>query len=290
MRKSILADGTILLVALLWGAGYPVSDFLLQEMGPLWLTTIRLGIAALFMTVLFRERIARVDRRLFLPAAGAGIVIASLFLLQIFGLLYTTPGRQAFIAGTNVVMVPLLYSALYRKRPAAAGLLAAILCSAGLMVMAFTPGMNFNRGDVLSCLLAFSIALDILVIGHLCRVMDPMALAVFQVDFAALAVGSAALLFEPFPKASLSIPGWAGLLYLVFGLTLFAFWAQNAAQRTADETHAAILLSLEGPFGYLLSIAAGREPLSGQVLIGGIVILAGVFLSVWSESIRRNKK
>jgi drug/metabolite transporter (DMT)-like permease len=113
---------------------------------------------------------------------------------------------------------------------------------------------------------------------------------VFQVDFAALLVGSAALLFEPLPKIPLSIPGWAGLLYLVFGLTLFAFWAQNAAQRTADETHAAILLSLEGPFGYILSIAAGREPLSGQVLFGGIVILAGVFLSVWSESIRRKKK
>ncbi len=289
MRKSILADGTILLVALLWGAGYPVSDFLLQEMGPLWLTTIRLGIAALVMTVLFRERVARVERRLLLPAAGAGIVIAALFLLQILGLLYTTPGRQAFIAGTNVVMVPLLYSALYRKRPAVSGLLAALLCSAGLMVMAFTPGMSFNRGDALSCMLALSIALDILVIGHLCRVMDPMALAVFQVDFAALAVGSAALLFEPLPKVSLSLPGWAGLLYLVFGLTLFAF-GPRTAQKFSGETHAAILLSLEGPFGYILSVATGREPLSGQVLFGGIVILAGVFLSVWSESIRRKEK
>lgn len=290
MRKSILADGMMLLVAFLWGAGYPVSDFLLQEMGPLWLSAIRLGIAALVMTFLFRGRIARVERHLLLPAAGAGIVIASLFLLQIFGLLHTTPGRQAFIAGTNVVMVPLLYSALYRKRPAAAGLLAALLCSAGLMVMAFTPGLSFNRGDALSCLLALSIALDILVIGHLCRVMDPMALAVFQVDFAALLVGAAALLFEPFPKVSLSLPGWAGLFYLVFGLTLFAFWAQNTAQRFSGETHAAILLSLEGPFGYILSVAAGREPLSGQVLFGGIVILAGVFLSVWSESIRRKMK
>ncbi len=45
MRKSILADGMMLLVAFLWGAGYPVSDFLLQEMGPLWLSAIRLGIA-----------------------------------------------------------------------------------------------------------------------------------------------------------------------------------------------------------------------------------------------------
>jgi drug/metabolite transporter (DMT)-like permease len=287
MRKSILADGTILLVAVLWGAGYPVSDFLLQEMGPLWLSAIRLGIAALVMTALFRNRIVRVERRLLLPAAGAGILIAAQFLFQIFGLLFTTPGRQAFIAGTNVVMVPLLYCALYRKNPATTGLLAAFLCTAGLMVMAFTPGMAFNRGDALSCLLALSIALDILVIGHLCRLMDPMALAVFQVDIAAIAVGAAALLFEPFPGSSLSATGWAGLLYLVFGLTLFAFWAQNTAQRTADETHAAILLSLEGPFGYILSVAAGREPLNGQVLSGGIVILAGVLLSVYSKSGRR---
>ncbi|MFA0889778.1 MAG: DMT family transporter [Synergistales bacterium] len=290
MRKSILADGTMLLVAFLWGAGYPASDFLLQEMGPLWLSAIRLGIAALVMSFLFRERIARVERRLLLPAAGAGLVIAALFLLQIFGLLHTTPGRQAFIAGTNVVMVPLLYSLLYRRRPAASGFAAALLCSAGLMVMAFTPGMAFNRGDVLSCLLALSIALDIIVIGHLCRVMDPMALAVFQVDTAALFVGVAAILFEPFPEVSLSLPGWTALAYLVFGLTLFAFWAQNTAQKFCDDTHAGILLSLEGPFGYILSVAAGREPLNGQVFLGGSIILAGVFLSVWSEAGRRKRK
>ncbi len=293
MRKSILADGMMLLVAFLWGAGYPVSDFLLQEMGPLWLSAIRLGIAALVMTFLFRERIARVERRLLLPAAGAGAVIAAQFLLQIFGLLHTTPGRQAFIAGTNVVMVPLLYALLYRKRPAPSGVVAALLCSLGLMVMTITPGRTFlpgtplNAGDVLSGLMALFIALDILVIGYLCRVMDPMALAVFQVDFAALAVGIAAVLFEPFPEISLSLPGWAGLAYLVFGLTLFAFWAQNTAQRHCDDTHAGILLSLEGPFGYVLSVAGGREPMNVQVLAGGIVILAGVFLSVWSESKRR---
>ena len=97
----------------------------------------------------------------------------------------------------------------------------------------------------------------------------------------------AAVLFEPFPEISLSLPGWAGLAYLVFGLTLFAFWAQNTAQRHCDDTHAGILLSLEGPFGYVLSVAGGREPMNVQVLAGGIVILAGVFLSVWSESKRR---
>ncbi len=290
MRKTILADATMLLVAFLWGAGYPVSDFLLQEMGPLWLSAIRLGIAALLMSFFFRQRIAAVERRLLLPAAGAGFVIAVLFLLQIFGLLFTTPGRQAFIAGTNVVLVPLLYSLLYRRRPAPEGLAAALLCTAGLMVMAFTPGMAFGRGDVLSCLLALFIALDVIVIGHLCRVMDPMALAVFQVDTAALVLVAAALLFEPFPETALSLPGWGALAYLVFGLTLFAFWAQNSAQKFCDDTHAGILLSLEGPFGYFLSVAWGRETLNGQVLLGGSVILAGVLLSVWSEAERRKKK
>lgn len=290
MRKTILADGTMLLVASLWGAGYPVSDFLLQEMGPLWLSAVRLGIAASFMTILFWKRIAAVERGLLFPAAAAGFIIAALFLLQIFGLLFTTPGRQAFIAGTNVVMVPLLYSLFYRKRPAAGGLTAALLCSAGLMVMTFTPGMSFSLGDALSCLLALFIALDVLVIGHLCRVMDPMALAVFQVDFAALVVATAAVLLEPFPKTPLTLAGWGALAYLVFGLTLFAFWAQNTAQKFCDDTHAGILLSLEGPFGYFLSVALGREPLNGQVLAGGGIILAGVFLSIWSETQRRKKK
>jgi drug/metabolite transporter (DMT)-like permease len=60
------------------------------------------------------------------------------------------------------------------------------------------------------------------------------------------------------------------------------------AQRHAPETHAAILLAMESPFGYIVSILMGLDTWSLQFAGGGALILAGVFLSEW-ETYRKKE-
>jgi drug/metabolite transporter (DMT)-like permease len=71
-------------------------------------------------------------------------------------------------------------------------------------------------------------------------------------------------------------------------VTVIPFLVQTVAQRYSPEVHAAILLSLEGPFGYLIAVFIGQEILNSQVLLGGAVIVAGVILAECDTFIRKN--
>lgn len=279
--RILIADAGMLFVAALWGVGYPVSDALLGRIGPLWLLALRFSATSAILLALFGSRLKRLDRRQFLHASGVGLVLAATYILHIYGLVYTTGGKQAFIVGTNVVMVPFLMALLYRKWPGWIAVSAASVTTAGLLIMAFSPNISLNLGDAISLALALLVAIQVIVVGYCARRMDPIALASVQMLVTCACLLPLALLLEPFPSAAALGQSWKGILFLAAGPTVFAFVVQSLAQRHAPETHAAILLAMESPFGYIVSIAMGIDTWSLQFAAGGTLILAGVFLSEW---------
>lgn len=281
--QTLAADGAMLLIALVWGGGYPVTDYLLQHLSPLWVLAFRFTFSATLLTLLFHRRLRRVDRSDLVGGALVGLLVSVLFLCHVWGLKLSTPGKQAFIAGTNVVMVPFLFALFYRRLPSRWALGGAAATTAGLLVMAFSPGMRFNAGDVLSAVMALLIALHFIALGFFSRRMDPFALTVIQIDVACLVLAAAALFLEPFPGFRLTPPLWGGILFVSLGATVLAFLVQTVAQRYTPETHAAILLSLESPFGFLLAIVMGRDRWNAQFALGGLLVLAGVLLAEWES-------
>jgi drug/metabolite transporter (DMT)-like permease len=225
---------------------------------------------------------------LFLGVLLGGLLAAS-FVAHILGLLFTTPGKQSFIAGSNVVMVPFLYALFYRRMPSIIATVGAVLTTVGLLVMAFTPGMTFNVGDALSLLLAFGIALHVLAVGNLSRRMDPVALTVVQMAAAGFILIFSAAFFEPLPFfRDVPMTVWGGILYVVLFVTVIPFLIQTVAQRYSPETHAAILLSLESPSGYVFAVLIGQEILNAQIVLGGLIILCGVFLAEMETFLRKH--
>lgn len=279
--RILIADAAMLAVAALWGVGYPVSDALLNRIGPLWLLAFRFSATSLMLLALFAKRLKRLDRKQFIQASGVGLVLAVTYLLHIYGLVYTTGGKQAFIVGTNVVMVPFLMALLYRKWPGWMATSAAAVTTAGLLVMAFSPNMALNFGDALSLVLALLVAIQVILVGYCARRMDPIALASVQMLVTCALLLPLAVFFEPLPTAQALSGAWKGILFLAAGPTVFAFVVQSMAQKYAPETHAAILLAMESPFGYLVSISMGLDTWSLQFAAGGVLILAGVFLAEW---------
>jgi drug/metabolite transporter (DMT)-like permease len=154
--------------------------------------------------------------------------------------------------------------------------------------MAFTPGMTFNVGDALSLLLAFGIALHVLAVGNLSRRMDPVALTVVQMAAAGFILIFSAAFFEPLPFfRDVPMTVWGGILYVVLFVTVIPFLIQTVAQRYSPETHAAILLSLESPSGYVFAVLIGQEILNAQIVLGGLIILCGVFLAEMETFLRK---
>jgi drug/metabolite transporter (DMT)-like permease len=279
--RILIADAAMLAVAALWGVGYPVSDALLDRIGPLWLLALRFSATSLMLLALFGKRLKRLDRSQLIQASGVGLVLAITYILHIYGLVYTTGGKQAFIVGTNVVMVPFLMALLYRKWPGWMATSAAAVTTVGLLVMAFSPNMALNFGDALSLVLSLLVAIQVIVVGYCARRMDPIAFASVQMLVTCALLLPLAILFEPFPARQAFADSWKGILFLAAGPTVFAFVVQSMAQKHAPETHAAILLAMESPFGYLVSISMGLDSWSLQFALGGVLILAGVFLAEW---------
>lgn len=279
-KAVLLADAALFVAAMFWGSGFGVTNWLLKFMSPLWLLSVRFMLSAGILALIFRSRLPLLSRRDVFLGFLLGSLLASTFIAHIFGLLFTTPGKQSFIAGSNVVMVPFIYALIYRKMPSLIATAGAFLTTAGLLIMAFTPGMSFNFGDYLSLLLAFGCALHVLFVGNLSRKMDPIALTVVQIASASLILTVLALFLEPLPPfGEVPSKAWLGILYVAVFVTVIPFLIQTVAQRYSPEIHAAVLLSLESPSGYMFAYLIGEELINFQVILGGMVVFAGVVLT-----------
>lgn len=287
-KRVLLADGAMFTIAIFWGSGFGVTNWLLGYLSPLWLLAARFTVSSIILLLVLRKRLNFLSRKDVMLGCLLGLLLSVTFVFHIMGLVFTSPGKQSFIASSNVVFVPFLFALFYRIWPSMIATAGAFLTTAGLLVMAFTPGMTFNLGDVLSLILAVGIALHVLAVGNLSRRMDPAALTVVQLVSATFFLLAAALIFEPFPDfAAVDPKALWGVLYVAVFVTVIPFLVQTVAQRFSPEVHAAILLSLEGPFGYLIAVLIGQEVLNSQVLLGGAIIVAGVLLAECDTFLRR---
>jgi len=287
-KRVFLADASMFIIAVFWGSGFGVTSWLLGFFSPMWLMAVRFTMSALVLFLIFKGRLKYLGRKDVFLGLALGFLLFLSFAAHIWGLVFSTPGKQSFISASNVVMVPFLFALFYRRWPSWVATAGAFITTAGLLVMAFTPGMTFNFGDFLSLLLALGIALHVLGVGNLSRRMDPAALTVVQLASAGFFFLAAALAFEPPPRVATIDPrALLGLLYVVVLVTVIPFLVQTVAQRFSPEVHAAILLSLEGPFGYVIAVLIGQEVLNFQIALGGAVILVGVALAELDTFIRK---
>lgn len=283
-RQVLLADLSMLFAALCWGSGFAFTHWLMDHFGSLWLLAFRFLLSSALVLPLLRGK--SFSLRVLTFGLGLGFMLALIFLVQVISLRLTTPGRQSFLVGTNVMVVPVLYWLIYRRIPSASSLVGALLAFLGVWVMSRGDGFGFGLGEVLSLLLALLVALHVLAVGALSRREDPKVLASWQLIFtSALLLPMAALGSWP-PRLPHSTLQWLGLLHLSVLVTVVPFLVQFWAQRISPETHAAVIFSAESPFGYLISLLLGREPFSWTILGGGALIFAGILL-VQLEGLRK---
>ncbi|MEI6449598.1 MAG: EamA family transporter, partial [Actinomycetes bacterium] len=71
---------------------------------------------------------------------------------------------------------------------------------------------------------------------------------------------------------------WAAVVWTALSGTIYAFFIQSWAQRYTTSTHAAILLGFESVFAALAGIAFGMDSVTWRLLVGGSLMLTGVFI------------
>jgi len=289
-KEILMADILLVGVAFIWGAGIPMSALLAREITPLWAVALRMLLAAFFLILMFPQKIITSTRRDWAISSVLTAVLTGVFISLTFGLVYSTASKQAFIGGLNVIMVPLFVWAIYKTKPSSWIFAGAAVTTAGLLVMGFTPGMEFNFGDFLSFIMAIFYAFQVLAAGFGARRVEPLRLVALHIIMLAAVMTLLAVIFEPLPDLrSFSTNIWSTLLFVSLGNTVLCFIIQFKAQRITSESHVAVIFSLEGLFGYMVAVLSGQDPFHLQGAIGGMLIIAGMLVTESEIFIKRRK-
>ena len=288
-KKGILADVSLLLVALVWGGGFIAVKGALDSVSPFYIVALRFSISVIIMLLVFRNKIKLITKRDLIIGTMVGFLLFLGFAAQTVGMKYTTAGKNAFLTGTNVVIVPFLYWAISKKKPDVYSLLSAFLCFIGISLLTLGSGMHFGIGDSLTLLCAVFFAAHIVAVGFFAKKVDVIILVIIQLGTAAMFSIIAALIFEPKPQP-LNLDTIFAIGYLGIFSTMLAFLVQNLAQKHTSASHAAIILCLESVFGSILSVIMLNEIFTSKMVLGCLIIFIAIITTETKWNFSKNKK
>lgn len=280
-RAPLLASLALLLATLFWGTSFPAMKAAADAMPPGLVVGVRWALAALALAPCIAWR----DRRLWRDAALLGVPLFIGFVLQVLGLTLMSAGRNAFLTGLSVILVPLMLAGLGGKTHRRA-LLSALLATAGIVVMSYEQGSS-GLGDVLTlgCALAFAIyviGMERLTPGHGARSLAG-AQAVVMTALCPLWIVAEWLFWgDAYPaRAQQAVTVWPQLLYLGLACTALALILQTWAQARVSAVQAAVIYTLEPFFATLFGVWWLGELFGLRGMLGGALVIAAMLLSQW---------
>ncbi|MGN8968209.1 DMT family transporter [Intestinimonas sp. HCP28S3_D6] len=289
---SKLASPLIVLATIIWGSSFVVMKNSVNVLPTFWLLAIRFSFAAIVLAVVFWKRWKLLDRGYLIGGTVMGLCLFVAYAFQTFGLEQTTSGKNAFFTAVYCVIVPFLYWAIAHRRPDRYNVLAAFLCIAGIALVSVTGenATSFNMGDILTLIGGFFFACHIVAVAKYSEGRDIFLLTTLQ--FASFAIFSwiGALFASPAPNPAVFDSNLIfGLAYLVIFASCGALLFQNIGQKYTAPATAAVLLSLEAPFGVFFSILFADERPTPLMFVGFALIFIAVVCSETKFSFLRKK-
>lgn len=280
-RRMYLAGAGLLLTTVIWGFAFVVVKNSLETIPPIYMMAFRFSIAAVCLMLCYAKRLRLLDGAALRNGAILGLFLFLSYVFQTIGCKYTTAGKNAFLTTVYVVLVPFLNLLIFRVRPGARSIPAALIAIVGIGLLSLQKGESpFNIGDVLTLICGLGFALHIVFIARYTADQDPALLTIVQLFVCALLSWLGAFLFEGgLPAATLDRSVVVSMLYLGLLSTMVGFLLQNVGQKYVPPAPAALLLSCESLFGVLFSTWLLHEHMTARMWTGCALILLAVLLS-----------
>ena len=270
----------LLSAALVWGYSFTTMKDALDAIPVFSLIYLRFLPAAACMFLLFRKRIlAHLNVRNLAVGLGMGALMWAAYGLQTLGLDQTTAGKSAFLTGTYCILVPFMSRAIAKERLTRYNMGAAVLCLAGIGLVAL-DSVTFNGGDVLTLCGAIFFALQMAVASKYGRSMDINVITFWMFVGNGVLSLVTSLLVETQPPLSVWTPSFIGVMvFLSVGCTCAALLIQNVGLAHVPSSTGSLLLSMESPSGVFFSVMLMGEALTPRLIAGFALIFASIILS-----------
>lgn len=282
MKKYGAISGLIL-VTIIWGGGFVASDIALKSLLPFQIMAIRFLLGTVFMGLISTEALKGIKKEEVKAGILMGIALFAGFALQIVGLQYTTPSKNAFLTALNVVMVPFIAYVISQKKVGIKGVVGAIMAVAGVGVLSLDKNLTLSFGDGLTLMCAVGFAFQIFFTSIYVKKCRATVLNFVQMTTAFVLSVVFMIAFGEV-NFNVTMEGWGSVLYLGIVSTTICYLLQTACQEHVDETKAAIILSMESVFGTLFSIVILGEHITPKMVFGCVLILAAVTISNLAEA------
>lgn len=276
---------------LVYSTSYVATRVVLDDLPPALLALVRLVIGAAVLVPVARalepaETYARADAR---RVAWMGAVgFAGAFALTNWGLAHSTATNAALLIIVEPISImalsPLLLGERLTRRQTAGAALAVL--GAVVVVLNGVPGVTHAlaphwRGDLLLVLAGLAYGAYTLIGRGVLARHGPLGVTARSIVWGAVVMLPFALVeWAGGARPVLSPGAVAGGLYLAVVITALGYLSWNWALPRVGAPQAAISVAVQPIGGALLGVALLDEPLTAFTVTGGVLVVAGLCLTV----------
>ncbi len=292
-KLNLFGQFLLIVATLFWGTSFIILKDTIDVLPVMMVLSVRFFCSALVLFLIFFKRIIKMSKHNLITGLILGVILASAYLFQTYGLTTISPGENAFLTATYSVMVPFMCWLFYKKRPDVYSVVAGVLCATGIgFISLFGKGnIGFGIGQILTLISAVLYGLQIIVLGSRGKEDDAISSLFLQLLIGGVVCIIGSLSFEQgWSEITFSTEIVLKLIYMTIFTTLVAQGCQLFGQRYVLESQASILLSMESVFGLLFSLMLGGEDLTVFSVVGFVLIFVSVIISETKLDFLKRKK
>ena len=287
MKKGIIADVILLLVAFIWGTTFVLVQNAIAFLPPHSFNGIRFTMASLLLLIIIifvdRKSLAQLGKKGWIAGLILGVFLFAGYAFQTIGLLYTTASRAGFITGLSVILVPIFSAFFLKMIPNWFTTIGVGFAAVGLYLMTMIQTTSqFQFGDFLVFFCAIAFALQIVFTGKFAPRYSVLPLTWIQISVVGILSFIFAFFFEDPSIISFDLfqnpEVITALIITSVFATVFAFVAQTMLQRYTTATRVAIIFSMEPVFAALTAFIILHEVMTNWSIIGSLFIFLGMII------------
>lgn len=286
MSKSKIYLPLLVLGTAFWGISFPLSKDAFDSIHPYTFMFYRFLIAAFILALIFHKQVPKINNKTIKKGSIAGLFLFMGICWQTVGLKYTSSSNASFIAGIEVVLIP-LFAFLFLKKSIQPKMWAAcLLALAGLYTIAMASGLsNFRIGDLMVFTGSLFYSAYVLYVSRVSTdrqsEVDAIPFVIIQLFICAVSAGMLTVSTQGAGAISmpLSPDVWEALLFVGALSTAYMYCIQNAAQRYIEAEKIALTYLCEPIFATIFAYVLLNEEITGRTIIGGTLILLAMLMA-----------
>lgn len=272
-------------MSVLWGGAFTAAKIAVSDFTPISIIFYRFSLASIIMLpILFLYYKKSFSYHNFLKCLPTGLTGVFLYnFLWVTGLNYTYAGKASIIIAINPVFTAILAFFIFKEHLNFKKVIGIIMAFTGVCIIIVDGNfslqiINANKGDFIVLSAAVFWSLYTLIGKKVLQNISAFESVTYSCFWGATFM-LPVFIFANFNNWEAgSVSAWTAIVYLAIFATVLSFVWFYKGVKDIGAGKAASFIYFVPFFGVLISVLVLEEPLTFYLIIGGILIISGIYL------------